>query len=236
MKNRVKITTFGWFLDMIFPCYCRECGEIGSAFCGRCIFDNMKNNPSFFTKKDKDFKMILACGMKVGVLSRMVSDYKYQSRRHYAKGLSRVMLEAVRRQFPRALQRPEEYLLVPLPTVRKHIRSRGFDHILTLCKEFSTISGIEVCRALCRANSAVQVGSDAKTRLEQAKGAYLINPKVNLEKKRHYILVDDVWTTGASMRAARGILEAELMRLGAKKREIKISAICLVKNDGYDFN
>lgn len=236
MKNRVKITTLGWILDMFFPCYCRGCGKIGSAFCDRCIFNNMKNNPPFFTKKDKDFKMILACGMKIGVLSKMVSDYKYQSRRYYAEGLSKVMYETVRRLSPRIVARPEEYLLVPLPTIRKHIRSRGFDHILTLCKGFSAISGIQVCQVLCRANSAVQVGSDAKTRLEQAKGAYLINSKVKLEKKRHYILVDDVWTTGASMRAARGVLEAELIRLGVKKREIKISAICLVKNDGYDFN
>ena len=180
--------------------------------------------------------MPTACGMKMGILSDLVSEYKYQSRRHYAERLSRVMYEVVRRLSPMIVTRPEEYILVPLPTIRKHIRSRGFDHILMLCKVFSAISGVRVCQALCRANSAVQVGSDAKTRLEQAKEAYLINSKVNLEKERRYILVDDVWTTGASMRAASCVLEAELMRLGVKKREIKISAICLVKNDGYDFN
>ncbi len=236
MGNRVKITTFGWILDMIFPCYCRGCGKIGSAFCGRCIFNNMKNNPPFLTKKDKDFKVILACGMKTGLIEAMVSEYKYYSRRYYSRGLSEVMKVAISRLWPEVLRGPEKFVLISLPTIEKHIRSRGFDHIRRLCEEFSVISGVPVSLALGRLNSAVQVGADAKTRLEQAKGAYMINSKVILDKKSHYILVDDVWTTGASMRAARGVLAAELTRLGVKKRDIKISAICLTKSGGYDFN
>ena len=38
------------------------------------------------------------------------------------------------------------------------------------------------------------------------------------------------------MRAARDVLEAELVRRGASKDEIKISAIVLAKNSGYEFS
>ena len=107
--------------------------------------------------------------------------------------------------WPEVLQRPEEYVIVPLPTIGRHIRSRGFDHIKRLCEDFSAVSGILVRAVLKRANSTVQVGADAKTRLEQAKGAYIVNPRVDLGVKCHFILVVDVWATGASMRAARGI-------------------------------
>jgi predicted amidophosphoribosyltransferase len=127
-----------------------------------------------------------------------------------------------------------KYILVPLPTIQKHIRSRGFDHIARLCRDFSSISGFSVCPALMRIKNTVQVGSSKEKRLEQAYGAYMINPRVNLSPESHYLLVDDVWTTGATMRAARDVLAAELKQLGAI--DIKISAIVLAKNSGYNFD
>ncbi len=231
MKKRVKITTLEWALDMIFPCYCRECGKIGSAFCECCIFNNMKVNRPFFERSDKDFHSIFACGIREGLLRDLILEYKYFSRRSLSRAFGLMLTEVIRR-----FSRGEKYIIVPLPTVSKHIRSRGFDHIGVICRDFAARTGFLVCPALSGVNSAVQVGSTAKKRLEQAKEAYIVNAKAILDKKSHFLLVDDVWTTGASMRAARGVLEDELMRLGARKSEIKISAICLAKNDGYDFS
>jgi ComF family protein len=230
MKNSVKITTLEWLLDLIYPCYCKGCGKIGTVFCERCFFDNVKKNRPFSTEKDKDFHRIFACGMREGALSEMISGYKFQSRRHYRKVLAKYLELTISR-----FSRGERYVLVPLPTIQRHIRERGFDHIKLLTQEFSSLTGFPVVAALKRQKSGVQVGATAKQRLEQAKEAYLINSKANLDIKSHFLLVDDVWTTGASMRAARGVLETELLRLGAKKNEIKISAICLAKNDGYEF-
>lgn len=215
---------------MIYPCYCRGCGIIGTTFCDCCFFNNIRENPPFFTSNDRDFVNIFACGIRTGQLSKLVSDYKFYSRRHYARVLARYLDETISRLSPGV-----EYVLIPLPTIERHIRERGFDHMKRICKDFADLTGFWMSSALTRANSTVQVGSDAKTRLKQAKGAYKINPKVTLDLKSHFLLVDDVWTTGASMRAARDVLEAELLRLGAKKAEIKISAICLAKNDGYEF-
>ena len=231
MKNSVKITTFEWLLDLIYPCYCKGCGKIGTIFCRRCFFDNRAKNMPFFSDSDKEFHRIFACGRRQAVLSELISQYKFQSRRHYRKALSRYLSETILEFAP-----GEKFVVVPLPTIRRHIRERGFDHIGLLCRDFAEKMGFEVVLALSRKNSSVQVGADAKTRLEQAKGAYIINSKAVLDIKSHFLLVDDVWTTGASMRAARGVLEAELMRLGAKKSEIKISAICLAKNGGRGFS
>ncbi len=230
MKKRVKITTLEWVLDIIFPCYCRGCGKIGSAFCERCIFDNMKNNPPYFIKKDKDFCYIFACGLRRDMIDVIIHEYKYSSMRQYARPLARLMNMVLSRYVV-----DEEFVLVPLPTISKHIRSRGFDHIKYLCEAARDITGFRVCCALERVGSDVQVGATASDRLVQARRAYKINSKVYLDGKWHFLLVDDVWTTGASMRAARDILADELLRLGVNKKDIKISAICLAKNGGYDF-
>ena len=230
MKKRVKITTLDWILDIIFPCYCKGCGKIGSLFCSCCIFDNLKKNRPFYTNSDPYFRNIFVCGMRTGLLSEIISEYKFLSRRRYSYSLSEMLYYTISKYSK------EKYIIVPLPTISKHIRSRGFDHIMRLARGFSAISGFPVCPVLVRDKTAVQVGSRAKERLRQAKEAYKINPKVTLDLESHYLLLDDVWTTGASMRAARDILEAELIRCGASKDEIKISAIVLAKNSGYEFS
>ena len=234
MKNRVKITTIEQILDIIYPCYCKGCGKIGEVFCECCIFNNMAKNPPFLSTKDKLFKRLVACGIRVDVLKEMVSEYKFQSRRHYARVFATYLLLCAKQFFPDfSGGSKEKYVLVPLPTIPKHIRERGFDHIKRLTRDFSSVSGVPVVSILKRRKNTVQVGSDAKTRLEQAKEAYLVDSKVSFDKESHFILVDDVWTTGATMRAAGAVLEAELKRLGVKN--IKISAIVLSKNSGCDF-
>ena len=230
MKFYVKNTTVDLILSFIYPCYCRGCGKIGTAFCYCCYFNNTRENPAFFSEKDKNFRIIMACGLRRGLLGAMVAEYKYDSRRHFAPVFARYLFDTIKR-----FKKDEQFVLVPLPTISRHIRSRGFDHIGRICEELSRISGFKTLPVLERAKSAVQVGADAKTRLKQAKEAYKINSKARFDPESHFLLVDDVWTTGASMRAARDVLEAELLRLGLKKSAIKISAICLVKNDGYEF-
>lgn len=257
MKKYVKNTTVEWFLDLLFPCYCRGCGKIGAGLCERCYFYNRKKNSAFASSVDKEFKQIFACGMREGLLSEMVMEYKFYSRRYYAGVFARLMTEVIMELSEAGA---EEYVIVPLPTISRHIRERGFDHIGFLCDKMAAKYGFKVERLLERANSAVQVGSSAEQRLEQARRAYRIVSGVHLDEKSHYLLVDDVWTTGASMRAARAVLVEEIRRktgvmgnrramkkersvramcgekdTGNEKSNIKISAIVIAKNDGYEF-
>lgn len=125
----------------------------------------------------------------------MIEIYKYNS----VRAVAPILAEALRATIG------DGYTLVPLPTINRHIRERGFDHIGLICKR----TGLTTERVLLRNNNAVQVGASLEQRREQAKTAYLLD-KVDLNK--HYCLIDDVWTTGSSMTAA-----AELMRAAGIK-------------------
>ena len=109
-------------------------------------------------------------------------------------------------------------VLVPLPTIRKHIRERGFDHTLRLCFELEKFLSkrleklgmkVEYEDLLVRKNKTVQVGKEKKERVKQAEKAYGIREGIKIENKTLYILVDDVTTTGASLVAAKKILQAD---------------------------
>lgn len=91
-----------------------------------------------------------------------------------------------------------------MPTIRQHIRERGFDHTLVIAKELCARRRLAYAQLLGRARNTVQVGSDRTTRLEQVKHAYrLILPP---SQDDNYLVIDDVWTTGASLCSACSLL------------------------------
>ena len=142
-------------------------------------------------------------GLREGVLRRLIEVYKYHSVRSACFELADLLKAFL----------SDDYVLVPLPTIGRHVRERGFDHIELICKK----TGLRLEKALARSNNAVQVGANKRERVEQAKTAYIAK---NVEPERNYLLVDDVWTTGASMMAA-----CEQMRLaGAKRLSIAVIA------------
>lgn len=106
-----------------------------------------------------------------------------------------------------------DWVLVPLPTIGKHIRERGFDHIKLMCRKM----GSPMKCVLKRRNNTTQVGATIDERRIQALGAY---EAVGVDAQERYLLVDDVWTTGSSMLAA-----CEAMRAaGAKNLAIAVIA------------
>lgn len=100
----------------------------------------------------------------------------------------------------------DEYVIVPLPTIRKHIRERGFDHIGKLARLLSNNDNLYVSPILLRGNNTVQVGASQEERKKQAQTAYVA--RGGIDSYANYLLLDDVWTTGSSMLAACEVLRA----------------------------
>ena len=136
-------------------------------------------------------------------MRKLIEIYKYNSVRAASFELAELLLGAI----------SGDWVLVPLPTIRKHIRARGFDHIGLICKKM----GMSVEEALIRVNNSVQVGASNEERRRQAKTAY---KAINVSGDKKYLLVDDVWTTGSSMIAAC----CEMQKAGAKNLAIAVIA------------
>lgn len=135
----------------------------------------------------------------------MINVYKYESVRALSWELADLVVHKVG---------SFDGVVVPLPTINKHIRERGFDHIGLIAKK----TGWRVEKLLKRRNKTVQVGASAEMRKKQAATAYRIAGKI--DPKAEYLLMDDVWTTGSSMLAAHDMLQ----KAGAEKISVVVIA------------
>ena len=215
---RVKITIEKFILDMVLPNRCVRCQREGGIFCDRCKKYISIINPGYVMNDMYGFEKLLVAGLKEGWFERLVRDFKYRGRRDYGEFLADKLGEVIFGEVKRIEIR--KIVLVPLPTIRKHIRERGFDHTLRLCFELENFLqkrlddfgiSVEYQSLLVRKNKTVQVGKEKKERVKQAEKAYGIREGVEIENKTLYILVDDVTTTGASLTAAKKILQANLV-------------------------
>lgn len=146
------------------------------------------------------FDEVFVGGWREGTLSKLVAEYKYKSVR--AAGV--VLVEVLDGAIPGEWGVGEEVVIVPLPTIGKHVRERGLDHTLSLARRLARRRGWKVERVLMRAVDTVQVGMKAAERQTQAEKAYEVCGKVRTGVK--YLLLDDVWTTGASAMAAEKVM------------------------------
>ena len=211
MPKNVNNTTFPSLLDLIAPHSCRGCGSIGTALCSRCknyiisshvaLCPNCKTpTPNAKCPNCANLPLTYIVGERQNLIGSLVHDYKYNSIRALAKPLAE-MLDAI-------LPPLEGHtLIVPLPTIGKHIRLRGLDHTLLIAKHLSRIRNYKYQQILTRARDTVQVGSNHRTRTTQAHNAYAIDNHFHPDPKTTYLLLDDVWTTGASMLSANKKLQ-----------------------------
>lgn len=207
MPNIVNNTTMPGLLDLLIPHSCRGCGHIGNVLCNRCknyILHKHQNqcpnckspNLSGNCPHCPDLPPTFIIGERSGLLGNIIHEYKYNSVRALARPLAELLDEV--------LPTPESHtIIVPLPTISKHIRARGLDHTLLVAKHLAKLHPDQYCvkQILTRAKDTVQVGTSLAIRKQQASEAYQISPKANLDSSYNYILLDDVWTTGSSLRA-----------------------------------
>lgn len=112
-----------------------------------------------------------------------------------------------------------DYLVIPIPTATSRIRQRGFGHGELLARVLSHKIALQNAMALGRLGQTRQLGSRRSDRLKQPKGNYFVRQPKTI-KGRNILLVDDVVTTGATIREATKVLR----KAGAQRIDALIFA------------
>lgn len=222
MSGVVKTTWIERLADMVCPHYCALCGVAGGILCECCkkyiLFNSEKlclecGEPTVNGCCESctlPFLRGLMVGYRDEPVGQLAEIYKFES----VRALGRVLAEVLAGRLP-CLRGDVE--VVAVPTARKHIRQRGLDHMRVVARELARLRGWVMNDWLVvRQRETVQTGALRSERKKQAQEAFRVNGRAT----GNYLVVDDIWTTGASLKAV-----CELLRnAGAKSVDVAVLA------------
>ena len=98
-------------------------------------------------------------------------------------------------------------IVIPIPLHSEKLATRGFNQAELIARSFCQVTGHKLDVSLHRNRSTVaQFGLSKLARQENVSGAFSIDPKSSLKPGMTVLLVDDIYTTGATVRAATDVL------------------------------
>ena len=110
--------------------------------------------------------------------------------------------------------RYSDYLIVPVPSFKKDDETRGFNHVIEIFKNI----GLNMLDILIKTEKHKQAISTVNERREVYKVLEL-KERVDLRKKK-VLIVDDIYTTGSTMKSAINLIE----KLNPKKISVLVMA------------
>lgn len=215
--------------EIFFPKLCLGCGAIGNYLCLKCQkkLKPAKNNFCFYCKKLSYHGLShFSCLKKLtidgffaifeynSIFKKLIKNIKYQ----FAKEIFNDLLSTVYFFLYQDLEFYKNLFkngkIQPIPLSNDRLNKRGFNQAQIIAEFFANLFNLPVIDILKRKKSTPYL-SQTKNKKERElliKGAFTFKKNNFLDEKK-IILIDDILTTGATVKEAARVLK----RKGAEK-------------------
>lgn len=140
-----------------------------------------------------------------GVVRELVARAKYRDRHAALRWLADEMVAELRSAMGEvATSVPPIGVVTWAPTTARRRRARGFDQAEVLAVRIAAVIGCPVRAELRRSSSGSQTGTDREARIRGPR--FVAQVRAGSSTPGAVLLVDDVVTTGATLRAAAAAL------------------------------
>lgn len=190
-------------MDWLYPKRCVGCGRKGSYGCGDCL--------SQVKIRDEQSDNCVSLFKYQGLVRKMIQRLKFSYLRNIEEELETLVKWGLDRQLKRQINWRFRDFMEKKPAVQpislhwKRKNWRGFNQSEMIARVIKKKLSLEMVDVLERKKETrSQVGLNREDRRQNIKNAFEVK---RIELPERILLVDDVWTTGSTMKAGFKILK-----------------------------
>lgn len=213
-------------IDLFYPKFCLNCSFPGAYICPRCQkYLIMPKRPQCYVCKKNSLNSLThqLCLRKLdidgvcylfyynGLLKKIIKNFKYRLATKVGYELFNVIKPNVINRLSFYKDLNGNVVLQPIPLSKDKFNERGFNQALLIAKFMNRYLNLTIADFLTRVKET-KPQANMKTKLDRfrnLKGAFGIKPGTDTRqiKKLRIILIDDVITTGSTVKEAAKVLK-----------------------------
>jgi competence protein ComFC len=179
-------------LDPIGGNRCVKCG---------CRLISERNICTRCRETDYSFDSHISMFEYTGPIKELIYQYKFEGRQSLSNLLANLLGSVLEERFP-------GLPVIPVPSSKKSLKKRGWHHIGLVVKKLHQRFGIRYFEVLSKTTDIPQKELSYEDRLENLKGRIVCEKSRMPRDLATAILIDDVFTTGATAGECARVLRA----------------------------
>jgi ComF family protein len=212
--ERLRQQALNLFLKANCPLCDRTADRVLCRYCLRQLQDCQLPQPASYWQGDLP---LFAWGKYEGASKQAIAKLKYDGHRSIADLYGELLAQSWQQS---ALTLPANLIVVPIPLHADKLAARGFNQAEAIARKFCQVTGDRLDLSLQRTRATVaQFGLSKTARQENVADAFALSAKSTLKPGSTVLLIDDIYTTGATVRSAADVLRA---------RQIAVCGIAVV--------
>lgn len=201
-------------IKYIAPHLCIACDMEGSLWCTQCRLTYQAYNLRCYICRQptsgplvlcyscvdqSPFVQVFAATRYVSTPKELVHLLKFERAKEAADTIARYMAETI--ALPQL-----DMAVVPVPTATTRVRSRGYDQAALIARALARYAGYAYAPLLIRQGQKRQVGRGREERKRHSGMGFRVMARTLPNPKHPVLLIDDVITTGSTLKVAQGVL------------------------------